>query len=245
MASTELIKAGEESPFAVLRMEPDEIQELIAENIGSDALTPNDLDRVKVPSGGGSVWEVPSVDGIEATKVIEGVIIYRATRRAYWQAKYEGGGEQPDCFSDNGITGLGEPGGECAKCPFNEFGSGTDAKGNANDSKACKEIRQLFVLPSDSLIPIVVNVPPGSLANVKSYFLRLLRAQLKSTDVVTHIGLELAESKAGIKFSRVTLAAGARLEPEAAVRLQAYAASLEPAIKASVRVERSEIEEDA
>ncbi len=237
MATKELVKVGEDSAFALLRMEASDVQELIEENLGGDSLTPRDLDRVKVPSGGGSMWEVPTVDGIEGMKTIEGVIVHRATRRAYWPKKYDGSGEQPTCYSDNGLVGVGDPGGACSACPYNEFESGHDGI-----SKACKEVRQLFVLTADSLIPIVVNVPPGSLANVKAYFLRLLRSQLTSTDVVTKIGLEKAESKTGISFSRVTLTAGSRLEPDAAARLKAYAALLEPAFRAAARVDQAEID---
>lgn len=237
-ASTELVKAGEASEFAVLRMEPNELVELIQENLGGDTITARDLDRVKVPSGGGQVWEVPSIDGTDAVKSIEGVIVHRTTRRAYWPNKYEGGGEQPDCASDDGVQGIGDPGGPCGECPFNEFGSGRDGIG-----KACKEVRQLFVVTEDSLIPIVINVPPASLANVKAYFLRLMRVQLRPTDVVTHIGLEKAQSKTDITFSRVTLTAGPRLEPEAAARLKQYADILQPAF-ARTQVRRDDIEED-
>lgn len=239
MASKELVKAGEDSPFAVLRMGEHELSDLITENLGGESLSPRDLDRVKVPSGSGSVWEVPSFDGISAEKVIKGVIVHRATRRAYWKEKYSGGGEQPDCFSDDGVLGQGDPGGPCSECPFNEFESGHDGI-----SKACKEIRQLFVLTPDSLIPIVLNIPPGSLANVKAYFLRLLRAQIQPTDVVTEIGLEKATSRGGIDYSKVTLTASDRLDIDAAAQLRAYARLLEPAFSAASRVTREDVSED-
>lgn len=241
MASKELVKAGSESTFAVLRMEQNELRDLIRENLGGESLSPRDLDRVKVPAGGGTTWEVPSIAGDVAEKTIRGVVVHRATRRAYWEQSYDetGGGVQPDCFSDDGVLGHGEPGGPCSDCPFNEFESGRDGI-----SKACKEIRQLFVLPEDSLIPIVVNVPPGSIANVKAYFLRLLRASLQITDVVTVIGLEKAVSKGGKGFSRVTLTAGERLEPEAAALLREYAGELQPAFRAAARVTRGDVAEE-
>lgn len=237
MASSELVPAGENSPIAVLRMDANELQELIRENVGAEGITPRDLDRVKVPSGGGTTWEVPTIEGDKALKSIQGVIVHRATRRAYWPNKYDGSGEQPDCYSDDGVSGQGDPGGACAECPFNEFESAEDGI-----SKACKEMRQLFVLTPDDLIPIVVTVPPGSLANVKAYFLRLMRSGIKATDVITNIALEKATSKGGIAFARVTLTAGDRLDSEAAARLRQYAAALEPAFQAAARVERDEVD---
>lgn len=237
MASTELIVPGEDSTYLALRMEPGEVTDLIRDNLGGDGLSPHELDKVKVPSGGGSTWEVPGLDGIEAMKEIEGIIIERATRRAYWPTK-EADGESPDCRSEDGLIGIGDPGGSCAECPFNEFGS--DVDGGAG--KACKETRQLFLLQPDSLIPIVLTVPPASLANVKAYFLRLLRAQLSPLDVVTKIGLEVATRKGTTtKFSKVTLSAGQRLDPDAKARMRAYAALLTPAMQRAAETAHEDI----
>lgn len=237
MASTELVKAGEESSFAVLKMDQQELRELIEENLGGDSLSVRDLDRVKVPAGGGTTWEVPTFEGEVHSKEIRGIVIHRATRRAYWPKK-ELSEDPPDCASNDGIEGVGEPGGACAECPFNEFQSGHDGI-----SKACKEMRQLFILTEDSLIPIVVTIPPGSLANVKAYFLRLLRAQKKSTDVVTVLSLEKAKSKGGIDFARVVLNAGQQLEPEAAVAIREYAQAMQPAFQQAAIIRRDEVEE--
>ena len=236
--STDLVPAGGDSPYAVLRMETADIQELLRENLGGDTLNPNDLDRVKVPAGAGTRWEIPTISGTEAVQTIEGVIVHRASRRAYWPEKFSGANDPPQCFSDDGINGVGTPGGSCADCPLNQFGT-------AGDGKACKETRQLFVLTADSLIPVVVTIPPASLANVKAYFLRLLRNQLTPLDVVTNISLEKAQSKGGIDYSRVVLTAGGRLDLDATARLKAYAAELEPAFQAAARIERDEVEAQA
>lgn len=245
-----VIQAGDDSPFAVLQMETSELQELIQENIGSDSLSVRDLDRVKVPSGGGTVWEVPSLEGTDATKTIEGVIIHRTTSRGYWPNKYDGSNDPPACASDDGVLGIPNdeheeyqgmdlPGGPCVECPFNEFGS--DAEGIG---KACKETRQLFMLTPDSLIPFVITVPPGSLANVKAYTMRLMRSRLRLTDVVTVVSLDKTKSKGGIDYSQVQLRAGARLDPEAASKLRTFASALEPAFRAAARIDRSEVDSD-
>lgn len=238
--STELVPSGDESPFAVLRMPQDEATDLIRDALGGEQLGIGDLDRIKVPSGGGGAWEVPTLEGDSHVATIEGVIVHKVPRRAYWPYTVEDRPDDSDgrpvCQSNDGIVGVGDPGGSCAECPFNEFGS--DIKGGPG--KACKETRQLFVLTKDDLLPIVLTVPPTSLANVKSYFLKLLRAQVSPMDVVTTIGLERADN-GKYKFSKVTLRAGERLAPDARARLRAYADTLMPAMEAQTIV-RNEVD---
>ena len=84
------------------------------------------LDRVKLPTGGGTAFEIPSDEGEESemAKDITGVIVYNHPAYAYYRDKYTGGSNPPDCGSFDGVTGIGTPGGVCAKCPYNRFGSG-------------------------------------------------------------------------------------------------------------------------
>ena len=51
------------SNFAVVKSDPSVMKEIMAENIGEGGITPFDLDRIKVPSGGGLTWEIPNIDG--------------------------------------------------------------------------------------------------------------------------------------------------------------------------------------
>lgn len=243
MASTELVTTGEDSSFALLRMEAGDAQELIKDALGGDALAFKDLDRIKVPSGGGTNWEIPSLEGDTASKEIEGVILHRATRRSYWPYAME---ERPDdddgrpqCQSYDGEVGVGDPGGDCASCPLNEFG--TDIKGGPG--KACKETRQLFVLTKDDLLPLVVVIPPGSLANVREYFLRLLRAQLAPNSVVTKIALTKEKNSRNTAFSKVTLTKGETLDPESRARVRDHATMLQPMIERAAEVRRDEADD--
>lgn len=232
--STDIVPFGDDSPFALLRIDPDDARELLADALSGQSLSIGDLDRVKVPSGGGTTWEVPTVDGEKSMKVIEGVILHRQRRRAYWPFAMEERPDDhdgtPDCQSNDGEYGEGDPGGACNACPYNEFGS--DIKGGPG--KACKETLQLFVLAPDDLLPIVVTVPPASLANVKAYFIRLLRAQSGPSDVVTKIGLEKVTS-GKTPFARVVLERSATLAPEAKARIREYTASIRPAMEAAAR----------
>lgn len=242
--SQELVPVGDTSPFALLRMSGSDAAELVRDALGGEKLSAGDLDRVKVPAGGAVSWEVPTLDGEISMKVLEGVVVHRANRRAYWPYSMEDRPDDDDgrpvCQSFDGEVGLGDPGGNCAECPFNEFGS--DIKGGPG--KACKETRQLFLLTKDDLLPIAVTIPPASLANVKAYFLRLLRAQLSPSDVVTRLTIAKEKNSRGTAYGRVELTAGERLDADAKVRMRQYATMIAPAVQAATEreVDRSDID---
>ena len=117
------------------------------------------FDRVKLPAGGGTAFEIPSAesDESEMAKDITGVIVYNHPAYAYYRDKYTGGNNPPDCGSFDGVTGIGNPGGNCQNCPYNKFGSGE------GQSKLCKNKRMLYILREGELFPITLSLPTGSL----------------------------------------------------------------------------------
>jgi len=221
--------------YKVMQFDPDEILETLHANIGEDSISPMDLDRVKIPSGGGKQWEIPGLgEDSDFRKTLSGVIVQWRPQRAYWSVPFEEseGNHVPDCFSDDGKVGIGDPGGECRTCPMNEWGS--DLKGG--NGKACKEMRLLFVLPEDSLIPIAVILPPTSIGNLKQYFIRLASKGIAYYSVVSSIGLEQTKNDAGIQYSTATFSAEAQLETEAVQFIQNYRETIQDTL-ASVRME--------
>jgi hypothetical protein len=221
--STDLVVAGADSTFLALQMPDDELRSLVRTNVGNRQLDAFSLDRVKIPSGGGTHWTVETLDGDEAVKELEGIIIHWATRRSYWQQRTPDG-SPPDCSSPDGLQGHGNPGVACHDCTFNRFGTATKDDGSSGPGKACKEFRQLFILKPDSLLPFVVNATPGSLKSVDQYFNRLLGAGIKSTALVTKLALSKERSKGGTDFAMIQPTAGQRLDPEAVARVESVAA---------------------
>ena len=117
----ELIESKSEYAVAV-----DNISEMFAEEMDGLSVT---FDRIKVPSGGGLAFEVPSddPDSPDMVKEVKAVILYHHPVNSYYKEKYTGGNEAPDCGSIDGHTGVELDGGEvklCRDCPFNKFGSG-------------------------------------------------------------------------------------------------------------------------
>ena len=156
------------------------------------------LDRIKIPAGGSTAFEIPTGDSDEPemVKEITGVILFNHPANAYYKDKYTGGSNPPDCSSFDGIHGTGTPGGNCKTCPYNKFGSG-DGK-----SKACKNRRILYILREGQLFPVILNLPVGSSGAYKNYVKHLLTQRSSLSRVVTTISLKKAMSDSNIAYSQ-------------------------------------------
>lgn len=156
------------------------------------------LDRIKIPAGGSTAFEIPGADAddTQMVKEITGVILFNHPANAYYKDKYTGGSNPPDCSSFDGRRGNGTPGGDCVNCPYNKFGSG-DGK-----SKACKNRRMLYILREGELFPVILNLPVGSSAAYKNYVKHLLSKRASLSRVVTSISLKKAMSESNIAYSQ-------------------------------------------
>ena len=96
--------------------------------------------RVKIPAGGTLQFEMPSddPDNPDYEKNLVGVILHNHATCAYWPAGSEYDDDTtPLCSSVDGKVGIGTPGGACAACVMNRFGSAPDG----SKGKACKNMR--------------------------------------------------------------------------------------------------------
>lgn len=168
------------------------------------------FDRVKIPAGGATMFELPGdeADEPEAVKEFSAVILYHHPVLQYYREKYTGGSNPPDCGSFDGITGEGNPGGACAKCPLNQFGSGE------NNAKACKNRRRIFLLREGELFPLILSLPTGSMREFSRYIKRLLSKGKKSNMVVTRFSLKKATNSSGIAYSQAQFAVDRSLTAE-------------------------------
>jgi hypothetical protein len=213
--------------YALAQFTPEALREAVMMNFEGEELTPGDLDRVRIPAGGGIAWEVPTPEGeIEPAKKLRGIIVSHRTARAYWAKSLDesGGGSPPDCSSRDGKMGIGEPGGVCANCPLNKFGSDAREKG-----KACKEMKLIFLLKPDSLLPIVVVLPPTSL---QPFLMRLTSAAVPYSRVETEIALDKEKNAEGIEYARAVFKAAQKLDQQSADFVGEYAKSMRGAFEA-------------
>ena len=168
----------------------------------------NEFERIKIPAGGGTMFEFPSSnpDESDMVKDFSAVILYHHPMYVFYSSKFNGSNNPPDCLSIDGITGVGIPGGKCVNCPKNNFGSGE------NGSKACKNKHQMYLLRENEIFPMVLSLPTSSNREFSRYIKRLLSRGKKSDSVVTKFSLKKAVNKTGISYSQVQFSVARELE---------------------------------
>ncbi len=224
----QIVPFADVSNYLALEGDGSKVLEIIQDTLGGRAITPFDLERIRIPAGGATTWEVDDLDqGTIAIKQLKGIVIHNAPARSYWKMGLDEGGasQPPDCASFDLVTGIGDPGGDCGVCPFNEFGS--DTKGGRG--KACNEIRFVFMLRPDSYIPAVVQIPPSSLKGINSYFLRLAGRAVPPAVVVTNLELErVSQGGSGLPYSRVVPKMAGRLSDDDIAKVGNIMGQLKP-----------------
>jgi len=193
MAKNELVPIAEAYPIIAGNAE---MQEIIEANLGDSEMSAFDLDHIKVPAGGSTVWEVPGLAETKSTKSLEGIIACYQDVRAYWESESTGSAP-PDCASNDCKVGIGLPGGACMECLFSKFKSARKGEG-----QACKAMRRLFLLLPGQALPMVLTLPPTSLKACKQYMLRLTSARVRSYGCITEITLEKVTNANGDNYAK-------------------------------------------
>jgi hypothetical protein len=224
--STDIVKFAS---YAVAQIEPAELQEILADNLGGEDINRFALPTVKVPSGGGRSWELQTTRGVESIVELEGVIVAHGTKRAFYPGKYEGGNQPPSCASEDAKTGTGYPHAtadepypdeppttlECAECPNSQWGSAADGRG-----QACGLRRVLALLRPSGVLPIVVDLGPTSTRAVRDFLLGLASEGISYKRAIVGITLEPATNATGIKYSRAVFALKGVLDDEELTRVR-------------------------
>ena len=194
--------------------------------------------RVKIPGGGALQFEIPGSDpdNPDYTKSLEGVILYSHPSNAYWpEGKEYPENPPPLCQSMDGKLGYGKPGGLCASCAYNAFGS--NGKG-----KACKNMRVIYLLRSGDYMPIQLSLPPTSLRPyndfVNQVFLFRHRGVCSS---VIQIGLR-KDNNGTQDYSVATFRKLYDFEGEELKQIRAYADQFREQAKKMLTQRASEIE---
>lgn len=203
--SNEIVKKEEQFVSSNVGMSESLSEEMAGLNIT--------FDRIKVPSGGGIAYEVPSdnPDEPDLQKEFSAVILHHHPVLSYYKEKYTGGNEAPDCVSNDGVNGIERDTGECKACkdcPLNKFGSGE------NGGKACKTKRRIFIIRQGEALPVILSLPTGSITDFSKYIMRLVSKGKKSNQVVTKFSLKKAQNNGGISYSKVVLNTERDLLPE-------------------------------
>ena len=217
--STDLVPVTD---YPVMQLDVEEASAAIQE-VATDGVSRFDLPVVKVPSGGGIAWEIPDADGgVETKQVLEGIVLAVQDQRTYWKEAFgtNGGGTPPDCYSLDLKTGYGDPGGDCLACPFAQFGSGVDDKGNETRGQACKQQKIIWLLTPYSLLPYIVVVPPTSLKTVKSALVQMAGQGLRPGSYRVALSLDKQKNAGGVTYAQIVMKSAGKLSPEEKAQVQ-------------------------
>lgn len=201
-----------------------DIKEVMEENLAGERLSMSSLDRIKVPGAGATAWEVETLNGVEHKPELRGVVVYERKTRTYWEKSFDetGGGEDPDCSSEDGMHGIGAPGGDCDLCPLGQFDPIT------NERPKCRDGRQLYLLSQGSILPVVLNVPPSSLKNYTTFKARLASAgvPLSSAEIIISLEKALGGVKKSIPYAKCVFRMGNRATPQQKTLLKEQSESM-------------------
>lgn len=180
-----------------------------------DGLGSINFEKIKIPSGGGIAFEVPTdnPEEPESKTSIDGVIVLHQPCNVYFRNKFgETDEKAPDCSSPDGKTGYMRDSGTektCATCKFNQFGSGDGGTG-----KACQNRIDLYILMEGNDFPVVLSLPATSIKAFKTYLTTLVLHKQPMRRVKTKITLKKAKSSGGITYSTCVFKKLGAVEPE-------------------------------
>ena len=186
--------------------------------------------KIKIPSGGSLAYIVQGEDDgdEEYMKEINGVVLFTHRLNGYWPGAF---GESdtnspPYCSSMDGETGRLADGsipatqdGElitCDNCPYNQYGSAVDQKGNASRGKACKNMRRIYLMMDQDPNVYQLTVPPTSIKEVSLQMKKILNGGVPYTGLIVRLTLEKAKNASGIEYGKVAIKKAGLLPPEVA-----------------------------
>lgn len=170
--------------------------------------------QIKVPSGGGLAFEVQGEEegDAEPMKEIDGVILFTHRLSAYWPGSYGSASNPEDkipaCSSMDGKTGFCPSTGEvinCEGCQWNQYGTGTDEKGNPSRGKACKNMRRIYLMMDGDPNFYLLSVPPTSIKDVNKQLAKILASGVPYTGMVVTLSLEKTKNNNGVTYSKVVI----------------------------------------
>ena len=187
------------------------------------------MQRVKIPGGGNLQFEIrgDDPDNPDYERKLVGVILHHHFANAYWPEGSEYDDSVPPlCQSFDGKQGYGVPGGVCAACAFNQFGSTANGSG-----KACKNMRQVYLLRSGEYLPLQLSLPPTSLRPFNDFLNLVFVARRRpSYSAIVEIGLKRAES-GGYTYSVATFRKIRDLDGEDLAAIKSYVENFKEQIK--------------
>ena len=91
MSGKELTKAAEQSSFVVLQEgKIDDAMKAIQGNLGNAGGFENLLDKITLPTGKGTAFEIPSIEGDLSEKEFSAIIVGWQDHRVFYEKSFDG-----------------------------------------------------------------------------------------------------------------------------------------------------------
>lgn len=198
--------------------DPRSIIEAIQTNMDGAPISESNLTKIKIPSGGATFFTVPTLDGENPEKALVGTVVFHRPGRVYYSTPFSDASDEnrfPDCFSGNGLVGIGKPGGDCESCALSQFGSAT-RNGKPAQGKACGERKTLYMIRGDQMMPDVISLPPTSIGACNQFLFKLAASGVKYHDALISITLERERSSENIDYAEARFSFVRRLNEQEA-----------------------------
>jgi len=226
--------------------------DVVKRTFGNKGISVFDLERIKIPAGGGVAWQVVDSTGdMDSMKSITCAIPYMRNDRSYWAQDFQmsGGGSPPSCVSldlinqavEQGVGDNGDGPGThaCRTCKQNQWGSHPLGTGG----RACRETWLIFLLREGRekhLFPSLLVVTPGSLKGWTRYNTGLVSQGLYYASVLHRLELQPAKSKGGIAYAEIKPSMVRELTEEEMGHMRRYEDAVRSAF-GGVRVEADDV----
>lgn len=171
--------------------------------------------RVKYPTSGSGVFEMPSPEGQPAyLPSLVGAVIFKQPVRAYWPIGDPISNNPPVCSSPDGVRPLPDSPQKqsdyCMGCPQAVFGTGKEGQG-----QACKARLNVFMLMDNKgtldEIPTLLSVPPSQLKGFSDYAVQVAKAKSSLLGQCTVFSLVDARNKLGTAYKALAIKFGRKL----------------------------------
>lgn len=183
--------------------------------------------RAKIINGAAQ-FQIPTDDAEhpETVSKLIGIILHHHEQSALWDESSDDEDNKPLCSSVDGKCGIGTPGGVCATCAMNAYGSAVKGSG-----KACKNSRVLYLLRSGEYLPLQLNLPPTSIGAFNDFYRKAFAIRRRPAYAsLVEIGLKV-EGKGKETYSVATFRRLGDFSGEKLMEIKAYANTFREQIK--------------
>lgn len=179
------------------------------------------LKRIKPPYEVARSFSIPlENDEFDVVESFIGVIAFHHELHEFHANPGSDFKKAPECFSYDGISGCGNPGGLCSTCPRRLY--------KKDFSKpVCKDKRRLYIIRPGELLPYELTIPNVSMQNFSLYLRHLIGQYQLPGRVVTRFSMKRQPNSVGVQVSKIFFDMVRPLDNEELAYIQSTAPAIE------------------